>query len=199
MKRAFLLLLVLLLNACVGIQGNTSPGVVYDFGLPAMRPISDVPWSRMALEVRSPSWFDSVNVDYRLAYEDPLKRYQYAGSRWAASPASLIAQRLRQQLGAVSTTGNTTVNCLLRVELQEFSQVFDSPQQSRGVLQGRVSLIDSRQRILAERPVFLEIPAKSSDAHGGVIALVAANAALGQQLAKWLENQKDDSSLKNCR
>ena len=199
MKRACLLFLVLLLSACASVRGNTPARVVYDFGLPAARQISDGPWSKMALEVRSPSWLDSVNVEYRLAYEDSLKRYEYASSRWVASPTSLIAQRLRQQLGAVSATGNTKINCLLRVELQEFSQVFDTPQQSRGVLQGHVSLIDSQQRILAEHPVFIEKPAKTSDAHGGVIALVAANAQLGQQLAEWLENPKGDSLLNNCR
>jgi cholesterol transport system auxiliary component len=153
----------------------------------------------VALEVRSPPWFDSLNVDYRLAYDDPLKQREYAGSRWAGTPAALLAQHLRQQLGMASASGSTAVACLLRVELQEFSQVFDSVQQSRGVLQAGVSLIDGQRQIVAERQVSLSRPVLGADAGGGVNALVAASDELGRLLAGWLSGLEGAGSLKGCR
>lgn len=198
MNRVWILLAVFFLNACVGGAKNVSPAVVYDFGLPATRLVTDGRWSRLALEVRSPPWFDSLNVDYRLAYDDPLKQREYAGSRWAGTPGVLLAQRLRQQLGAANATGNLAADCLLRVELQEFSQVFDSPQQSRGVLQGSVSLIDSRRQLITERQIAIDQPSLTADAQGGVNALVAASAEFGQQLADWIASLEKAGALKRC-
>lgn len=199
MNRVLVLLTAVLLSACVGGGRNLAPAVVYDFGLPAARLVADGSWSRLAIEVRSPLWFDSSNVNYRLAYEEPLTRREYVSSRWAGTPGGLIAQRLRQQLGAVSATENVATDCLLRVELQEFSQVFDSPQSSRGVLLGSVSLIGQQRQLIAERLVSIEKPSATADAHGGVKALVAASAELGPLLADWLAELKNNNDLKVCR
>jgi len=199
MNKVLILLATLLLSACVGGRGNVPPALVYDFGLPAKRLVSEGTWSRLALEVRSPPWIDSRHIDYRLAYEEPLKKREYAGSRWASSPGLLLAQQLRQQLGAVSAGGNAAADCLLRVELQEFSQVFDSPQKSRALLLGNVSLIDARRQLVAERQLAIEHPAASPDAHGGVNALVTASAELGQQLADWLASLEKQHALRTCR
>ena len=198
MKRIAMLVAICLLSACTGIARNTPPVAVYDFGLPAARLVGDGTWSRLVLEVRSPAWFESLNVDYRLAYDDPLKPREYVGSRWAGAPGVLLAQRLRQQIGLVNAVGNPATDCLLRFELQEFSQIFDTPQQSRALLQGHVSLIDGKRQVLAERPVSLEKHAATADANGGVNALVAASTELGQQLADWL-GRLDKNELGNCR
>lgn len=198
MKKSLVVLAALLLNACVGgIRGGPSP-TVFDFGLPASRLVPNETWSRLALDVKSPPWFDSFFIDYRLAYEDPLKQREYAGSRWAGAPGALLTQRLRQQLGVVPVSGNLAVDCLLRVELQAFSQVFDSPQQSHGLLQANVSLIDNKRQLVAERQVTIEKSAITADAHGGVIALVSASDAFGQQLVEWLGILEKDNALRTC-
>ena len=199
MNRIFLLCAAMLLSACMGVARNTPPIAVYDFGLPAARVSPENNWSRLALEIRSPAWFDSLSVDYRLAYEDPLKQREYAGSRWAGAPGALISQHLQQQLGVVNVNSSTTASCLLRIDLQEFSQVFDSPLQSRGVLQGNVSLIDNKRQIVAEQQISLEKPAATPDAHGGVNALVVASSEFGKQLADWLANLEKKGVLKTCR
>jgi cholesterol transport system auxiliary component len=199
MNKVFLLLAALLLSACVGGARNEPPALVYDFGLPAKQLVVEGTWSKLALEVRSPPWIDSRNIDFRLAYEEPLKKRKYAGSLWASSPGLMLAQLLRQQLGAVSAAGNVAANCLLRVEVQEFSQVFDSPQKSRAVVQGNVSLIDARRQLLAERHVAIEHPASTPDANGGVNALVSASSELGQQLTQWLASLEKNDALKSCR
>ena len=199
MNRCFVLLAALLLSACVGGAGNSVPSVTYDFGLPVARLAVGGAWPGLSLEVRSPPWVDSTNVDYRLAYADPLTRRQYIGSRWAGAPAQLIAQRLRQQLGVVSTTANSATDCLIRVELQEFSQVFDSPQSSRGVLTASVSLIDGKRRVVAERLAVIDKPALGADASGGVQALVAASTEFGRLLSDWLLELEKNGGLKSCR
>lgn len=194
-----LLLGVTVLAGCaVGPDSGRSVGV-YDFGLPATRSGADGEWPRVALEVVSPPWFDSLNVDYRLAYDDPLKQREYSGSRWAGAPGVLLSQRLRQRLGMASATGNAAVDCLLRFELQEFSQVFDSPTESRGVLQGSASLIDARKQRIAGKSFSIEKTATSQDARGGVDALVAAGSDLASQLAVWLESLEKDKTMARCQ
>ena len=200
MKKVLIAVLGVLLCACVGGIRNGPSAVVYDFGLPAARLVSDGKWSRLALDVKSPPWFDSLYVDYRLAYDDPLKQREYAGSRWVGAPGVLLAQSLRQQLGIVNmSNGNTAVDCSLRIELQAFSQIFDSTEHSRGVVQASVSLIDRKQQLVAERQVMIERLATTADAHGGVIALVSASGELGLQLASWLAELEKTDALKTCR
>ncbi|WP_263772306.1 ABC-type transport auxiliary lipoprotein family protein [Propionivibrio soli] len=185
---------------CVSTGRDVGPSAVYDFGLPVARLVADQPWmTPLALEVRSPAWFDSLNVDYRLAYDDPLKQREYAGSRWAGPPGVLLAQRLRQQLGAVATGGMPTADCLIRIDLQEFSQIFDAPGRSRAVVQTNVSLVDTRRALLAQRSMAVERPSPSPDANGGVRALVEASDELGRQIAQWLSELHQGGKLAKCR
>ena len=194
-----ILIVLLLLGGCAVGAKNTPPLTVYDFGLPAARLSATESWPRVALEVKSPVWFDSLNIDYRLAYDNPLKQREYADSRWAGAPGVLLAQRLRQQLGAVSPAANAATACALRIELQEFSQVFDTPGTSRGVLSASVSLVDAKRRMLAERVLTVDKPAASADASGGVRALVEATAELGQVLSDWFIVLEKEGRLASCR
>lgn len=199
MKKYVALPTLLLLAACAGGVRDGTPPAVYDFGMPVARIAAGESWSKLALEIKAPHWLDASGVGYRLAYEDPLKLRDYGGSRWAGAPALLLGQRLRQQLGVASVGGNMAADCLLRFELQEFSQVFDSPQQSRGVLQGSASLIDGKRQLLAERAITIAQPAATPDAHGGVAALVAAGNELGKQLSDWLAGLERSGRLAVCR
>lgn len=194
-----MLLAALLLGGCAVSPENGRSMAVYDFGLPAARTGGEGEWPRIALEVVAPPWFDALNVDYRLAYDDPLKQREYSGSRWAGAPGVLLAQRLRQRLGMASSSGNAAANCLLRFELQEFSQVFDAPTQSRGVLQGTASLIDARKQRIAGKDFLIEKPAASQDARGGVDALVAAGSELASQLGAWLGALEKGKGMELCQ
>ena len=194
-----LLLAASLLGGCAISPGNGRSPAVYDFGLPSARNGGEGEWPRIALEVVAPPWFDALNVDYRLAYDDPLKQREYSGSRWAGAPGVLLAQRLRQRLGMATSSGNAAASCLLRFELQEFSQVFDAPTQSRGVLQGTASLIDARKQRIAGRDFLIEQPAASQDARGGVDALVVAGSTLSSQLADWLGALEKSKAMVPCQ
>ena len=94
--------------------------------------------------------------------DDPLKLRSYAGSRWAGAPGLLLAQRLRQQIGVVGSGGQTATNCLLRLDLQEFSQVFDTPLQSRG-LQRRVEDLRELLQVKAQQAIRRRLAAAPDD------------------------------------
>ena len=187
----------LFLSACGGIR-QVTPVAVYDFGLTSGQPGPEG-MAGIALEVRSPPWFDSLGVDYRLAYDDPLRPREYANARWAANPGVLLARRLVQQFGVSGVVGDTAAACLLRIELQEFSQVFDSPAASRGVIQAKLALVDGKRRTLAEKPVTVAVVAKTPDARGGVGALVLAVHDFQQVVAAWLAESRVGGAGPTCR
>lgn len=199
MNRFLMWVVACLLAGCVGGTRNTSPAEVYDFGPPVEQLAEAGRWSGVLLDIRAPHWFDARDIEYRLLYENPLKLRNYARSHWAAAPALLLSQRLRQQLGLPGMGGALATGCLLRFELQEFSQVFDTPQRSRGILQGQASLLDGRRQLVAERRLRIEQPAPTADAQGGVIALVVASGELGREFAAWLNDLEKRGRLKHCR
>ena len=108
------------------------------------------------------------------------------------------AVRLVRRIG-FAAVDSVAADCVLRVELQEFSQVFSTPLASQGVLQGQVSLIDGKRRLIAGQALNIERPAPTPDAAGGVQALVAAGEELGKQLADGLGRLDRDGGLKTCR
>lgn len=193
------ILCCLFLAGCftAGKRGADAPPAIYDFG-PA--PASLLPAPRktpLALEVRAPLWFDTMGIDYRLAYVDAARLREYAKARWAGPPAQLLQQRLAQQL-ALSPSGQGQSRCLMRLEITEFSQVFLAPESSRGVMQGRVMLLDRARRQVAEFSVNQEKVAVSPDARGGVGALTAAVDQLAADLAIWEKQLAGNASAVEC-
>ncbi len=182
----------LLLTLAAGAGGRGAPpAATYDFGprlaeaSAAARPVS--------LELRLAPWLDTPAVNYRLAYDDASRLMAYGQSRWAAPAGQLLNLRLRQQLGGGSG------GCALRLEVDEFTQVFDSPTQSRGVLQGRMTLFDKQRKLIFERPFSVEKPAPSPDARGGVVALSLAADAFGQEIGRRLADLEREARLAPCR
>ncbi|WP_374690801.1 ABC-type transport auxiliary lipoprotein family protein [Accumulibacter sp.] len=192
------LLAASLLVACGGLR-STQPTDSYDFGPPPARLADGSRWSGIALEIRMPYWFDALTIEYRLLYDSPLKLRSYAASRWAAAPGQLLAQRLRQQLGLSGARDRNAETCLLRIELQELSQLFATPQQSSALLQGQATLLDTRRRTIAGKALAIEQPAASADARGGVSAMAAASAELGKELLAWLNDVEKRGRLNDCR
>ena len=109
-----------------------------------------------------------------------------------------MAQQLQRQLGLVSINGGVSVDCLMRVELHEYSHVFGSVQESRGVLLGQASLIDGKRRVIAVRPFNVEVAATTPDARGGVRALVQSSVEMGQQLGVWLNQLEKSGRIGAC-
>lgn len=184
MMRVFLSLAALALAGCVPNTVRQNEAAVFDFGAPAGG------WPAPALrklDVAAPSWLGTSAMQYRLAYTDAARRRAYVDSRWAAPPAELLERSLRRR--AVDAAAQPASSCRLRLELDEFVQVFDTAQASRQLLAVRARLLSRGEQPLAARSFTVERPA-GADARGGVAATAAAVQELGDQLAAWLAAEK---------
>jgi cholesterol transport system auxiliary component len=176
-------------------------------GADTNRYLADAP---VLAEFSAPAWLDSTAIVYRLAYDDASQLRSYAHSRWVAAPASLLAQRLGERLpaafrpGGVADEPKTPVaRQLLRVELEEFSQVFDTPQKSHALLRARATLFDARgQRLVAQRIFEVQRPADSPDALGAAHGLREAGNEFLADLVHWIDQaprKADEPSAGDAR
>jgi cholesterol transport system auxiliary component len=201
-------LAVLGLTACAGLQPPSRP-VVYDFG-PGL--VAGADGERLAqlpplvlAEVESTVALDSTALWYRLAYSDAQQLRAYSLARWSMTPAQLVRQRLREQIGQRRTVlqaalgiGPSASAMTLHIELDEFSQLFDSPQRSAGLVRMRATLgkiSGGIERLVAQRNFAVQRPSSSADAGGGVHALSLATDAAIQEIDTWLQ-QVESGQLK---
>ncbi len=189
------------LTCVVALCGCSSPAqrlAVYDFGPGVTQPQASnrmAPLAPLLLaDVETSAALDGTAVWYRLGYADAQQLRPYAQARWSMPPAQLLRQRLRELLGqrrSVLAPGDALQpgTLVLRLELEEFSQLFDSTQSSNALLRVRATLgrSGSPARTLAQTGFVLQRPAASADAAGGVQALGQATEALAVQLDAWLQ------------
>jgi len=147
-------------------------------------------------DVATPSWLDGPGIVYRLVYDEPARLRTYAKSRWKAPPAALLSQRLRGHFAAATQRGIVTgddgarADYMIRVELEDFSQIFSAPGASRVAVRARGSLVNVRERALvAQRAFSFERPAPSPDAPGAVTAFAGASDELIESLLEWAGEQ----------
>lgn len=176
-------LLSVLLAACSLAPPMQQNATIY-YDLPPAK--AETGGSLRSLDVVPSSWLAGTAMYYRLAYADGNRREHYAGSRWSGQPAELVGIRLQNSL--MSGSGGTGAGCRLRVDLDDFVQVFDSAQSSRMVLEGRATLYGAQQVVLARRTLSLSQPA-GSDAAGGVAASGPLTAALAGDLRAWIARE----------
>ncbi len=147
-------------------------------------------------DVSAPGWLDSPFIYSRLAYQDTTRPQAYADSRWVSSPAELFANRLRRQLaasggGIILPGDDARAKYALRVDLEEFIQVFEAPGKSKAVVRFRASVLGKRS-LTAQRSFSVERPAETPDAEGGVRALIGASDEAVDQLIGWAAQQLKD-------
>lgn len=194
------LLLAAGVAGCALVDKPTRP-MVYDFGPGALGvPATSAADSLGVLalsEVDAGSALDNTAVLYRLVYTDAQQLLPYAQARWSMAPAQLVRQRLREVLGQHRTVlspgdGNVTGSkaaLVLRVELEEFSQLFDAPGRSSGLVRLRATLVQGLpggDRLLGQRSFVVQRPAPTPDAPGGVRALTVATHAAVEEIEQWL-------------
>lgn len=210
--RKFLVIAITLLTGCAIAPHAHTPAAVYDFGL--QRPTdafgvsttsdqSRLWTSLLVAEATSPAWLDSQAIQYRLAYHDPAQAYAYANSRWAATPATLLTQRIRSRIaavtngGVVSASDGVRADYVLRLELEEFTQVFDTADQSRALIRLRASLVERSPRLLlAQHSFSLEQAAPTANAAGAVQALSETSDRLADSLIDWLTEKLAEEKKK---
>ena len=201
-----LALLAAFLAGCSALPDKPQRPAQYDFGpgavatLPTDRRAPLPPLALADIEANGPLEAGTA-VLYRLGYADAQQLRPYALARWSMPPAQLVAQRLRDHLGQRRTVVSAGEGAallrtdgqqplVLRVELQEFSQLFTAPTTSNALLRLRVTVVDNLpagEKILAQRPFIVQRPAATADAPGGVRALAEATDAAAAELSQWLE------------
>jgi cholesterol transport system auxiliary component len=202
-RRGLMLLGVAALAGCSALPDKPKGQVMYDFG-PAPAGEAPVASNRPPLvlpEVETEGILETTALLYRLGYEDSFQLRPYALARWSAPPPQLLRQRLRDVLGRDRAVLDSAAAAslvrrgaerppVLRVQLEEFSQLFDSPAASRGMLRLRCTLLEAGgggERLVAQKGFAVERPAPSADAAGGVRALTAAVDAAALDIARWLQ------------
>ena len=199
---------IVLVAALAGCATPDRPtrATLYDFGPGATAPAASAPaWPTLVLaDIEASAALEGSAVLYRLGYADANQLRPYAHARWSAPPPQLVLQRLRQQLArervvldlgesaALAHEGGQAPR-VLRIELEEFSQLFETQARSWGLLRLRATLMENTpagEKLLAQRSFIVREPAPSADAPGGVRALAAATDAAGDQIALWLARQR---------
>src|SRR5262249_33557338 len=151
-RHAVVLALAMACAGCGIAPISSSPDVTqYDFGPPPPgAPSQGLRAPLLVYDVHAPGWLDSSSIYYRLAYQDAARPQAYADSRGGGSPAELMGMRLRARLAASGKGGiihpadGARATNALRVELNEFTQVFDAPGQSRAVVRMRATVLGPR-------------------------------------------------------
>jgi len=194
MRKLSMVLGTLLLAACsLGPVQKDAPAT-YDLGAPRSEVVNQprIRASLLVHAVAAPAWLDTTAIIYRLNYQDAARQQAYANSRWAAAPAALLTQRLRGRLAAASDGGvivageSARADYTLRVELEDFSQVFDAAEASRAVVMARASIVNVAKRtLLAQKSFSIARSAASANAEGGVRALAAAGDEMIEAVAVW--------------
>ena len=186
---AALLAFGVLAAGCAGTSAVSD--IRYDFGPPTQSAAASRLPAVKVLEVGAPPVLESDRLIYRLSYADAQQTAAYANSHWTMMPSQLLTQRLRNALserGTVLTGADGVAAPVLRVDLTEFEQVFDSQTNSRGAITARATLMRDG-KVVGQQTFVASAPAHSADAAGAARALAAASDDLVAQITTWLGSQ----------
>lgn len=178
----FTLLAALILSAC-SLAPTVPSRAVYDLGpAPAASTGGALAW-RIA-DVTAPPWLGGEGIAYRLSFQQAQRLEHYRDSVWAAPPAALLTQRLREQLAAVPSCSGKPAG-LLAINLDEFEQQFSSATSSQAVLRVHATLWPAGGGAALQQHWRVERPA-TPDAPGAVRALAQTVDDWLPQLRAWL-------------
>jgi len=201
-KWSVMLFITLLLSACTLAPKTNTAIAIYDFGIKKSQqtlvtnkpPHSEIR-SLLITNIESIPGFDNHSIYFRLAYINPTRSYTYANSRWAASPAILLSQQLRNKIVintadlVLKDSSTAKSDYTLHVELEEFTQVFDTIDSSHVVISMRANLVERKSHVLLAQQTFsVKQNTTTADAAGAVNALTNASNLLIDELIVWLEN-----------
>ncbi|SMG33024.1 ABC-type transport auxiliary lipoprotein family protein [Paraburkholderia susongensis] len=187
---AALLAFGVLAAGCAGTSAVVSD-IRYDLGPPPQAATAATLPAVKVLEVRAPAVLESDRLTYRLSYADAQQTAAYANSHWTMMPSQLLTQRLRGAFsahGTVLTGADGVAAPVLRVDLTEFEQVFDSQADSHGAISALATLIHNG-KVVGQHAFVASAPARSPDAAGGAQALAVASDDLVAQIVAWLGSQ----------
>jgi cholesterol transport system auxiliary component len=196
-----------LLAGCSALPDKPARVVMYDFGPgdTAPAPVAAPTLPTIALtELETNPRLDSTQILYRLGYADANELRPYAQARWSMAPTQMVRQRIRNGLSQRRLVLNAEENAsmtraegkapdTLRVTVEEFSQVFDTPSTSIGLVRLRATLVTGApggDRVRGQKTFTVQRPAATADAPGGVKALAAATDAAVNDMVQWVDGLK---------
>jgi len=183
MKRFVLVPLALLLSAC-SLAPTAAPRIVYDLGPAPAAASTGGPLAWRIADVTAPPWLGGDGIAYRLVFQQAQRLEHYRDSAWAAPPAALLTQRLRERLAAVPACTGRPAG-LLAVNLDEFEQQFGTSTSSQAVLRVHATLWPAGSGTALQQHWRIERPA-APDAAGAARALAQAVDDWLPQLGEWL-------------
>jgi cholesterol transport system auxiliary component len=199
-----LILSAALLGGCTALPERPAWSEPYDLGPPPAATAMEAPAAAPLVwgGVSAPRALDGAAIIYRLIYaQDGQQPRPYARARWAEAPAQLLGQRLRAALAATRPVvdADTVLNAPeLRIELEDFSQAFESPDKSHGVVRLRATLLTpggaAGARQVQQRSFAARVAAPGNDAAGGAQALKAAADQVISEVAAWIERGQQGAS-----
>ena len=200
--KASLMAAAVVLSACSVLPKPPATATLYDLGPAISKPV-DLPVGKrpvmMAAITGEGLIPGSTAMLYRFAQEDQqLRAYQEA--RWSRSIEQLVGLQLRQKLEQGRPVLDTEFSVsrirtgelyplVLRVDIENFEQIFKDAQQSKGVVQLRATLMEpsaTGDKLLAQRTFVSAIDAPEANAAGGAQALAIASRHLAEEIDNWL-------------
>lgn len=180
----------LLLSGCAS---GGQPTSAYDFGPvpPLAAPAAPHPLQALIVaDVNGPASLDTEHMQYRLLYADARQSRPYAYNQWTTTPLQLLTQRLKARIAqagvkVLSSTDAATSIALLRIEVDDFAQTFDSATHSSGHIGLRASVFRGHQ-LVDQKTFERSSPAPTPDAAGGAHALADSSDALAADILAWL-------------
>jgi cholesterol transport system auxiliary component len=194
-QTVFLILAISGSALITGCATGKQATALYDFG--PVRSASAAPISTASAlppisvaDIGTPAWLDNTMMFYRLAYANEHQPRPYANSRWSMPPTQLFAQRLKSRIaqagGVALPASDGAANVpVLRIEADDFMQMFEAPGQSSAHVAVRAALFNGRT-LLAQRTFVKQSPAPTADAAGGARALATASDEVIGEMMTWL-------------
>ena len=184
--------LLMLLSACSSTP-VAQQSQQYDFG--PLTTTASVPPNQGKLqisiaELTVPPALDSNAMLYRLQYDNVQQLKAYSLHRWSMPPAQLLAQRLKavlvsQGADVLANTDGAANLPILRLEVDEFSQIFTATNQSNAQISLRASLIKGH-KLIAQKSFQQKVAANTADAPGGARAMREAADASIAEIQAWI-------------
>lgn len=192
------------LSACSVLPKPPATATLYDLGPAISKPV-DLPVGKRPVMVAAITGQGlipgSTAMLYRFANVDQqLRAYQEA--RWSRPIEQLFGLQLRQQLEQGRPVLDTEFSVtrmragdqyplVLRVDIENFEQIFQDDQHSKAVVQLRATLVEpgaTGDKLLAQRTFVSAIDAPEANAAGGAQALANASRTLAGEIDRWLRN-----------
>lgn len=187
-----ILLLAALSGACVTGGEPSSRTTLYDLGLLPAKPLVEADLPALAIaRVTAPEWLNGPQMYYRLTYVNNQQPRPYANSQWIMSAARLFEERIKSHIGqaggqVMSATSGITRLPTVRIEIDDFTHVFESPEKSYAQVIARVAVLEGRN-LIGQRTFTQRVPAPTPNAEGGAKAMALATDAMMADILRWLD------------